>query len=231
MNRLERLYAVAEALRRAAPAPVSAATLAEDFGVTRRTIERDLASLRAAGAPIYAERGRDGGQVSLDRPGSAIVTLSAGEVTALLVAVAAAGPDMPFADHAATAVDRLLDPLPDTTRRTVESLRDRVRTRVAGQDRIRRRIRRSVETAVQRGVVLNLDYVDRHGETTSRSVDAVGLYQGGDGWFLIGWCHLRSAGRVFRLDRIRSARLTARPIGDHDVDDTLGWVPDAVARP
>src|SRR5689334_20604208 len=40
MNRLERLYAVAEAIRRRAPAPVSAAALAEEFGVTRRTMER-----------------------------------------------------------------------------------------------------------------------------------------------------------------------------------------------
>ena len=39
--RLERLYALAEEIRRHAPVPVSAAALAEHFSVSRRTIERD----------------------------------------------------------------------------------------------------------------------------------------------------------------------------------------------
>ncbi|MEM9656617.1 MAG: HTH domain-containing protein, partial [Actinomycetota bacterium] len=63
MQRLERLFAINDTLRRAAPHRVSAAKLAEEFDVSRRTIERDLASLRAAGVPLYAERGRTGGQV------------------------------------------------------------------------------------------------------------------------------------------------------------------------
>ena len=49
MNRLERLHALTEHLRRVAPRPVSAASLADRFGVSRRTIERDLAALRNAG--------------------------------------------------------------------------------------------------------------------------------------------------------------------------------------
>ncbi len=41
--RIERLYALAEEIRRHAPTPMSATVLAEHFGVSRRTIERDLA--------------------------------------------------------------------------------------------------------------------------------------------------------------------------------------------
>lgn len=231
MQRLERLFAIRDALRRAAPAKVSAAALSEEFGVSRRTIERDLASLRAAGVPLYAERGRAGGQVSLDRMGNVVVLLTPNQVTALLVSVAGGGENFPFADSAGEAVKHLLDGLPPTTRVAVEDLRDRVRAAAPASDPVNRRIRRTVETAVQRNVILNIEYLDQSDQRSKRSVDPVGFYQGTDGWYLIGWCHLRDAGRIFRLDRIQAANLTTRPAETHDVDRTLGWTPAELRTP
>jgi predicted DNA-binding transcriptional regulator YafY len=68
MQRIERLYAISDRLRRAAPAIVPARQLAIELGVTRRTIERDLAALRNAGVPLYGQPGRGGGAVSVARP-------------------------------------------------------------------------------------------------------------------------------------------------------------------
>lgn len=229
MNRLERLYAINEEIRRRAPRPVSAARLAEEYGVSRRTVERDLGSLRSAGVPLYAERGRTGGQRSAERPGQVMLTLSTAEVTALLVALAAGGDDMPFKDAGLTAAKRLLDGLPDDTRIAVDGLRDKVRTvPTAG---VGLRIRRTLEEAVRRQVIVNIDYVDRNDNKTERSVEAVGFYLGGDGWYMIAWCLLRSGGRIFRLDRVTSARLTRKPSEPRDVDETLGWVPHDTAAP
>lgn len=231
MNRLERLFAINEAVRRAAPRPVSASRMAEEFEVSRRTIERDLASLAAAGAPVFAERGRNGGHRSVDRPDRVIVSLSVAEVSSLVIALAAGGPDLPYADAGKTATARLLDGLPDVTRVGVEELRSRIRTRPEPNRRPRVQVRRTLEQAVQRSVVANIGYADRHGHATSRSVDCVGFLHGDDGWYLIGWCHLRRAGRMFRLDRITAARLTKRVAAEHDLDDTLGWVPYEVDQP
>jgi len=60
MRRKTRLFALAEALR-ARRTGVTAAQLAERFGVTLRTIYRDLETLQEAGMPIKADRGRGGG--------------------------------------------------------------------------------------------------------------------------------------------------------------------------
>jgi predicted DNA-binding transcriptional regulator YafY len=229
VNRLERMYAINETLRRSAPRPVSAARLAERFGVTRRTIERDLAALGAAGVPLYAEHGRTGGHVTLDRPGNIVLSLSSSEASALLIALAAAGDDMPFSDDGTTAAARLLDHLDMTTRLGVEALRAQIRVRE--QPPIGRRVRHTLEQALRRSVVVNIEYTDASGKESSRSVDPVGFYNGSDGWYLIGWCHLRAGGRIFRLDRVRSARLTSRPAARHDVDATLGWVPDPLKIP
>jgi proteasome accessory factor B len=80
-------------------------------------------------------------------------------------------------------------------------------------------------------VVLNIEYLDQSGQRSSRSVDPVGFYQGTDGWYLIGWCHVREAGRIFRLDRIQASNLTTKPAETHDVDRTLGWTPTELRTP
>lgn len=234
MNRLERLYAVNEYIRRHRNQPVSAAMLAREFEVTRRTIERDLAALRSSGVPLYAEHGRNGGQHTLDRSGTVVVALSTPEVVSLVMALASAGTGMPFSDAGGAAVKRLLDGLSEQTRFEVDALRRRIRT-VDESARncapVSARVRRTVEEGVRRGVVVNLAYTDANGTATVRSVEALGFYRGADGWFLVGWCHLRGAGRIFRLDRIASARLTRRPATERSVDDTLGWVPHDVRAP
>lgn len=229
MNRLERLYAVAEELRRRAPAPVSAQTLAERFGVTRRTMERDLAALRDAGVPLYAESGRSGGYSVLG-DGRAVFTLSSTEVTALLIAVAFAG-TAPYGNDARAASQRLLDALPDPTRVSVDQLVGRIRAGDAGRPSAPTRILSSIEEAVRQQRVVNIGYVDGDGDRTDRAVEAVGFYTGGDGWYLIGWCRLRQDGRIFRIDRIQSARLTQETFTERDVDETLGFVPRPVSAP
>jgi proteasome accessory factor B len=87
-------------------------------------------------------------------------------------------------------------------------------------------VRRVLEEAVRRGVVVRLDYTDRHGRPTRRDVDPVGFYGANGLWSLVGWCHLRRSGRMFRLDRVRAAVLTARARTHADLDETLGWVPE-----
>ena len=124
-----------------------------------------------------------------------------------------------------------LDSLPDDTRVGVDELRHRLRATVGAGVRASPRVQRTVEEAVRRQVVVNLDYDDRNGARTRRSVEPVGFYGGGDGWFLIGWCRLRDDGRIFRLDRIASARLTREPAPVRDLDDTLGWVPEDLVTP
>jgi len=60
MRRAERMYALVDLLR-GSRRPLSAARLSEEFGVSKRTIERDIQSLQLAGVPIYADHGVSGG--------------------------------------------------------------------------------------------------------------------------------------------------------------------------
>jgi predicted DNA-binding transcriptional regulator YafY len=65
VNRRARLFAIVEFMR-GRRSGVTADTLAERFGVTVRTIYRDLDTLREGALPVKADRGRGGGY-ALDR--------------------------------------------------------------------------------------------------------------------------------------------------------------------
>lgn len=56
MARTDRLFRLLQAMR-TMPAPITAARLAEETGVSLRSLYRDIDSLRAAGARIEGERG------------------------------------------------------------------------------------------------------------------------------------------------------------------------------
>ena len=86
----------------------------------------------------------------------------------------------------------------------------------------------AAQVAVARREVVVLEYADRAGDVSTRAVEPAGLLRGVDGWYLVGWCRLRGAGRSFRLDRVRAARVTGERIPRHEVrgvrpDVPAGW--------
>lgn len=108
MRRSERLFAIAEHLR-GRRSGVTAAALAERFGVTLRTMYRDLESLRTAELPLVAERGRGGG-FALERDYSMPpVNFTAREAAVLISAARFLGAMrvLPFAETLASASDKV----------------------------------------------------------------------------------------------------------------------------
>jgi predicted DNA-binding transcriptional regulator YafY len=68
---------------------------------------------------------------------------------------------------------------------------------------------RVVEQALLERRVLCLDYRDKHDQpTVARRVEPLGLVGAERDWYLVGWCRLRDAVRVFRLDRITAVEVT-----------------------
>ncbi len=108
MRRTQRLFALTEYLR-GRRTGVTAETLAERFGVTVRTIYRDLDALRDAALPVGAERGRGGGY-ALDKSYSLPPVNFTAREAALLVAVGRHAIDMrllPFTNTLEAALDKV----------------------------------------------------------------------------------------------------------------------------
>src|SRR5262245_19305288 len=108
VRRTERLFAIAEYLR-GGRTGVTAEALAQRFGVTVRTVYRDLDALRDAALPVSAERGRGGGY-ALDRSYSLPPVNFTPREAALLVALGRFAIDMrllPFAGTLASGLDKV----------------------------------------------------------------------------------------------------------------------------
>ena len=108
MRKRSRLFALAEALR-ARRTGVTAQALADRFGVTLRTIYRDLASLQDAGLPIRADRGRGGGYALDKHYQLPPVNFTAREAALLcrLAQMASEARLIPFASTLSSATDKV----------------------------------------------------------------------------------------------------------------------------
>jgi predicted DNA-binding transcriptional regulator YafY len=208
VNRIDRLYALAEELRAVAPRARTARQLAARFELSTRTIERDLLALQEAGVPIWATPGPGGGYTVDPAMSLPPVNFTADEATAVAVALAT-GSHAPFADAARSALVKLAAALTAPEREAAEDLASRVKLLGARRDQRGNAIAGALAAAVSNRQVVVLEYIDRNDESTTRAVEAHGLAVSDDGvWYLLAWCRLRDDERVFRVDRIRAVRPT-----------------------
>ncbi len=213
MNRTDRLYALVEELRAAAPGYRSTTWLAERFEVSGRTIERDLSALQQAGVPIYATPGRRGGYAIDVEHTLPPLNLTAGEVVAVATALAT---DMgtPFSQAGRSALQKLLTALREVDAEGARDLADRVR--LFDRDE-RPRPPGVVEHAILQRRVVELDYVDRAGVPTKRVVEPLGVLRVQGAWYLLAWCRLLDDDRVFKLERILGAVMLDERCPDRDL--------------
>ena len=106
---------------------MTAPALARELEVSVRTVYRDMEALGAAGVPVYADRGRDGGFSILERYRSDLTGLTTEEVKALFsVAAPAALDELGMSAGAQAALVKLAASLPDRLRDTESEVRSRI---------------------------------------------------------------------------------------------------------
>ena len=126
MNKTERLYALAEELRRAGRTGTTGARLARRFEVSERTVKRDVSALQQAGLPIWAQAGPGGGYVLDPSASLPPVNFTPQQAVAVAIALAALPPGSPFALDAAAAQGKVWDALGPDARERAEALAARV---------------------------------------------------------------------------------------------------------
>jgi predicted DNA-binding transcriptional regulator YafY len=206
MSRTERLLDLIQLLRRHR-APVTGPALADELGISIRTLYRDIATLQAQGADIQGEPGL--GYVL--RPGFTLPPLmfSADEIEALVLGsrwVARRAEDPRLGDAAANALSKITAVLPEDLRESV----DGSNLLVGGGEVIPAQVDLSaIRLAIREQKKLVIAYRNAGGTATERIIwpFAVGFFDRVR--VVIGWCELRTDYRHFRLDRIE--RMEALP--------------------
>ncbi|MGW2745779.1 helix-turn-helix transcriptional regulator [Streptomyces sp. NPDC001450] len=193
---------------------VPAHELADRLEVSVRTIYRDVEALSASGVPVYAERGRHGGIELLAGFRTDVTGLTADESRALFI-LAAQGAHAALGLDAAlgSALRKVMAALPAPHRPAAEVTSRRI---LVDATRWRSGPQQAVDLEVLQDAVfsdrrLRLRY--RHsGEREPRTytVDPYGLVAKAGVWYLVA--DRRGAPRLFRADRVRSARLLDDPV-------------------
>lgn len=183
----------------------SARLLAESLEVSERTIYRDVDALGAAGVPVYAERGSNGGIVLADGYRRALTNFSEDEIRALFVSGASPLADLGLEHGLDRALEKLHGALANVQQRAAEKTRARIHLdqRRWNQPEPPRAVLGVLRRAVWDDRRIRMRYEDRNRMSSTRNVDPLGLVSKAGVWYLVA----RSDGelRSFRVDRVRSA--------------------------
>ncbi|WP_295048308.1 YafY family protein [uncultured Paracoccus sp.] len=206
MARTDRLMRLMDTLRRL-PAPVTAARLADETGVSPRQLYRDIATLRAGGALIDGEAGL--GYTLTEDPALPPQSFSRLEIEALRLAVeslAGIG-DAELVGAGRDALARIVATLPE--RQARQAMHAIMRCFLQTPDRPAP----LVDLALIRGAcwdeqALRIDYADLHDRRTQRVIWPLVLSYSDRSLMLLAHCRLRMDYRVFHVNRIAAASLT-----------------------
>ncbi len=204
MDKTGRLFAIIDSLRRRRR-PVTAEALADEQGVSVRTLYRDVQALIALGAPIEGEAGV--GYVL--RPGFFLPPLmfTADELEALVLGArwVEGRQDGALSRAAGLALAKIAAASPDDLKQRIDE---------SGLWPVNGRWRETnapllatVREAMRAERTLHIDYADEKGAATERAIWPAALAYFEDRQVIAAWCLLRQDFRSFRIDRIAAARI------------------------
>ncbi|MGA8117056.1 MAG: WYL domain-containing protein [Actinocatenispora sp.] len=213
MNRTERLYALVDELRAAAPSPRSTRWLAERFSVSVRTIERDATALAESGVPVYPVSGPHGGYAVDATHELPSISMTSEEAVAVAIGLARLA-GSPFHSAADGVLAKLRARYPGLTNAAAEAVVAQVEPEETAAPHRGQfpAVPVVLQDALDRERVLEIDYSDRKGAVSRREVEPIGFVGTRDSWLLLAWCRLRHGVRGFRIDRIRRANLGAESV-------------------
>lgn len=205
MPKSDRLFRLLSAFRML-PQPVTAARLAEETGVSERTLYRDIQALRAAGALIDGEAGA--GYTLTEDPALPPQMFTRLEVEALVLGLAEVtlSGDAMLAKAAAEAQAKIIATLPDRVQRhaihaVTRSYRFERRKPAPPHLHLLR------EAAWEERAV-DLTYRDTSGQRTDRRIWPLGTVFLDREVMVLAWCCLRQDFRRFKVLQMSNVRLT-----------------------
>lgn len=181
--------------------------LADEFGLSTRTITRDLQELSELGIPIYSVQGRGGGYKLLQERLLPPISFTEGEALAMFFAAQTLDyfGSVPFGEGADSALHKFYHYLPADIREQI----DRLKNRIMFWSPYRPMSAEILQTLLQAIMIRSVVTVKykSSGGVSERNIQPIGLYASSGYWYCPAYCFHREDIRQFRADRILSAAL------------------------
>lgn len=211
MNRFDRITAILIQLQ--SKRVVKAQDLADRFGISLRTVYRDIRSLEEAGVPLYGEAGI--GYSLVDGYRLPPVMFTREEAMAFVTAekLMEKFTDNNLKEHFGSGMYKVKAVLRGSEKDMVETLEDNIIVMDRKRDsKPPDNILDVLLKAIAEKKAVKLVYrAFGNEENSKRLIEPIGIFHEHNNWYTIAWCHLRESYRQFRADRIISVSLTDIP--------------------
>ncbi|MGY3055598.1 putative DNA-binding transcriptional regulator YafY [Pedobacter sp. UYEF25] len=189
---------------------ITSTGLAEKFGVSVRTIYRDIKAIEQGGVPILTQEGK--GYSLMEGFKIPPIMFSESEANALITVekFVLKNGDSSLISEYSEAINKVKAVLLYSTKQKVELLSKRIAVSPATLNTNSSDSLTLIQNALTDFRVLEITYLtgDKN-ENTVRKIEPFALYYSSqETWTLIAFCRLRKNYRMFRLDRIRKIKQT-----------------------
>lgn len=182
---------------------VSGPELAKKLEVDVRSVRRYITMLRDMGIPVESETGRFGNYYL--RPGFRLPPLmfNHSEILAVMMGLISIRTVL-SAESAILKIERVL---PDMLRQQARALQQTLTFNLPHSQPLPHQILSMMSLASYFHQQVSFEYMSASDTKTARTVDCYGIIYHHGLWYCVGYCHLRTELRIFRLDRIGQIQL------------------------
>ena len=191
---------------------VTADRIADDFGVCKRTIYRDIQDLMNSGVPIFGEAGV--GYIIDKKYHLPPVMFDPDELEAIGLGIAMVRnwTDEQFAGKANSAYEKIQAALPENLLTELQQL---ATWSMPSASKVPWQVSFSeVRECIRKRKKIEFTYLDLQERATKRKVRPLSLVFFGPVWLLVAWCEKRKDFRNFRLDRITELQVPGEIFSD-----------------
>jgi predicted DNA-binding transcriptional regulator YafY len=214
MNRVDRLLGIVTMLQ--SKKYVTAEKLSSRFGISVRTVYRDVRALDEIGIPVSFESNK--GYFIVDGYFLPPVSFTEEEASSLILLSSLADrfADMSVAKNTENALEKIRAVLRSREKESASQLRDRIRVINPGKDHRSFEYLADIQKAISSGTILYIEYTDLKKQKTKREVEPIGIIYYTDQWHLIAWCWMRNGYRDFIVKQIDALHGTLKPFRKPD---------------
>lgn len=226
MNRIDRLFGILVLLQ--SKKYVTAETISEKFGISIRTVYRDVKALCEQGIPVSFEPHK--GYFIVQGYFLPPVSFSFEEASALLLMenLVYGFADRSVHKNYSAALNKIKTVLRTSQKERLDVLSENIKLQLPSCINNDFDYLTILQEAISAKTIVEMEYRNNNNEVSKRTLEPIGLIFYAFSWHVIAWCHMRHNYRDFKIVRILKLENTGAPFTKEDhvaINDYMKLLP------
>lgn len=214
-SRISRLTSIVTMLQ--SKSLITAKEMANKFGVSTRTIYRDIRTLEVSGIPVFTQEGK--GFSMMEGYKMPPIAFTEKEALALITVEQLIGKnkDESIIEHYGAAMIKIKAAFKSSNKNATELLSQRIVFKNNLENNKTSKFVVDLQIAITKYQLIRINYCSLEGVDTTRNLEPFAIYSTQENWLLIAFCRTRKAFRKFRVDGIKQMTLLSETFEDHNM--------------